>query len=154
MRELGSSVVVRQMPTTMDLEFVVNFESFTKRKTGLNIARWLIDSHKDVGLLPSYVMHHATDGASNAVLSAQEYEAATRDESETSMTFSTCSAHQVHRAALYACGDRSLVPKRNHELQDALIKLHTIFERIRKSPARAKVLHDVQVENKRYVLFQ
>ena len=108
--EVGPEILLHPSHGLDDLEYVLNFESFPLQKTGSNIAQWLIKSHTDVGLHPNYVMHHATDGASNAILSAKEFEALTRDVRESTMTFSTCSAHQIHWSALYAAGDPSFKP--------------------------------------------
>lgn len=144
MKEIGTGQILVSKPALEDLEYVLNFESFPYKKTGNNIAKWLIDSHKDAGLKPGYVMHHATDGASNAKLSAEQFETLTRHLRDSSMTFGTCSAHQIHRAALYAAGDPTFKTRENDELHTALNKLHGIFERIRRSPARTKILDDVQ----------
>jgi hypothetical protein len=147
---LDSTALLVSAPKLEDLEFVANFQSFPHQKTGKAIARWLIKSHKDVGLLPDYVMHHSTDGAANAVLSAQEYEEMTRKMCSAEITFSTCSAHQCHRAALWASGDISFKGKdQNPELNEALEKLHQIVERIRRSAARTKILDNVQKRHNR-----
>jgi hypothetical protein len=149
LHDIGSSSVVLSSSSLEDLEYVLEFQSFPYKKTGANIAKWLVQSHEEAGLLPGYVMHHATDGASNAKLSAKEFDLLTRDQRATTMTFSTCSAHQVHRAALYASGDPSFKTILNPELHKALSKLHGIFERIRRSVARTKILDEIQINENR-----
>ena len=143
-RDIGSAKILSKHDALEDLEYVVTFESFPHKKTGVNIGEWLMKSHEKAGLLPQFVMHHATDGASNARLSSTQYAEMTNHLRDNTMTFSTCSAHQIHRAALYASGDPSFKYPQNEELHTALAKLHGIFERIRRSPQRTKILDEVQ----------
>ena len=134
-----------------DLETVIAFEQFPEAKTANNIAAWLRASHTRAGLIPEYIMCHATDGASNAVASSLAFTAMTNAVKGESIRHYICAAHQVNRAARYASGTGDFQYNANEELSNVLKKLHEINGRIYRNETRLKVLFKVQKEKQGYV---
>jgi hypothetical protein len=77
------------------MEIVVAFKKFDGAKTGIGVGKWLYEEHVKKGLLPLYVGYHLTDGASNAVSSANHYKLLSEINSDTQIHHQTCLAHQV-----------------------------------------------------------
>ena len=73
-----------------DLEFVLAFDHFPESKTAANIADWLLEGHVHGGLKPSMILSHATDGASNAIGSANAFEQITRHMRSSAMAHYIC----------------------------------------------------------------
>lgn len=145
-----SEVVVPQ-ESKSDLEVVLSFDHFPSSKTAVNIAAWLRSGHVRGGLRPEYIMSHSTDGASNAVASAEHFEAVTDAVRESSISHYTCLAHQVNRAAKFATGTGDFKSNENLELSEVIRKMHEINGRIYRNEKRLKVLFQVQKERNRYV---
>ena len=72
------------------------FKTFEGAHTGRGVGLWLKQQHEDKGLLPQYVGYHCTDGASNAVASANEYELLTEMNRGSSINHQKCLAHQTN----------------------------------------------------------
>jgi hypothetical protein len=138
-------------PELDDLEFVLNFQMFEGAKTGVNIGTWLVESHKDKGLLPDFLQHHSTDGASNATSSVKEYALQTQAFTESNITHSKCHAHQCNRSAKWASGTGDFTTNVNQELANVINKVHAIVGRVYRNPQRIKVLEKVQKDKHRYV---
>jgi hypothetical protein len=102
--------------------------------------------------LPQYVGYHCTDGASNAVKSASEYEALTAMNTSSTVTHQTCLAHQTNRSAKYASGTGGFSNNANERLSDVLGKAHRIIERVHRSSARLDVIRKVQKRANRTVV--
>jgi hypothetical protein len=87
-------------------EVVLSFKRFNGAKTGIGVGMWLYDEHLEKGLKPSYVVYHATDGASNAVASANHNRllAEMNGVYESRILHNTCLAHQNNRSAKFASG--------------------------------------------------
>jgi hypothetical protein len=148
LKEIDDSSIVRQNHAA-DLEAVLAFEQFPKSKTSENIADWLIKSHLRGGLNPEYILCHATDGASNAVGSAMEFQAITSAVRQSAIRQYVCLAHQVNRSAKFASGMGDFRITRNEELSNVLRKTHEINSRIFRNESRLKILFAVQNEKKR-----
>ena len=130
-------------------ESVIAFKHFGSRHTGKEVGKWLVDQHNAKGLLPMYVGYHCTDGASNAVASANEYEALTLINKDVPINHKTCLAHQANRSAKYASGTGGFSQNANEVLSEILNKTHSIVARLHRSSARIRVLKEVQIESKR-----
>jgi hypothetical protein len=135
-----------------DLEAVLSFEQFPKVKTAQNIAQWLQRAHLKAGLKPQHILCHSTDGASNAVGSAMEFQAITAATRESNIAHYICFAHQVNRSARYASGTGGFANNANPELSELLQKLHEINGRVYRNETRLKVLFQVQKEKNRKVI--
>lgn len=134
---------------TESLEFVLAFNQFPQTKTASNIAEWLRTAHLRAGLKPDYILCHATDGASNAVGSAMEFQAITSEVRQTAIRHYVCFAHQVNRSAKYASGTGDFSVNQNEELSSVLQKTHDINGRIFRNETRLKVLFAIQRERNR-----
>ena len=148
-KSISKETIVFVEPDPMDLEVVLAFDQFNHEKTGKNIAEWLKTGHLRGGLRPEYIMCHATDGASNAVKSATEFQLIASAAKESDIAHYTCLAHQVNRAARWASGMGDFKENRNEELSLVLRKMHEINGRIYRNEKRLKVLYAVQQERKR-----
>ena len=126
------------------LETVNSFKRFDGAHTGKGVGKWLADQHQEKGLLPNYVGYHCTDGASNAVASANEYEVLTEMNRDIPFSHQKCLAHQTNRSAKYASGTGDFVECANETLRDVLVKTHTIVTRVHKSAKRIEVIKDIQ----------
>jgi hypothetical protein len=133
------------------LEAVISFKKYDGAKTGVGIGKWMLTEHESKGLLPQYVGYHSTDGASNAVASANHYELLTEMNRDSPIHHDTCMAHQNNRSAKYASGTGDFAICRNEELRDVLQKLHNIVGRVHRSSHRMKVVIDVQKAAQRTV---
>jgi hypothetical protein len=100
--------------------------------------------HASKGLLPAYVGYHSTDGASNAVASANHYELLTEMNRDAPIHHDKCMAHQNNRSAKYASGTGDFKHCRNSVLRDVLVKTHNIIGRVHRSIHRIKIVRDVQ----------
>jgi hypothetical protein len=149
--EGAKKLIAIKEPQLDDLEFVLNFQMFEAAKTGVNIGRWLVESHKDKGLLPDFLQHHSTDGASNATSSVKEYALQTQAFTESNITHSKCHAHQCNRSAKWASGTGDFTKNVNPELSNVINKVHAIVGRVHRNPQHLKVLEKVQREKNRYV---
>jgi hypothetical protein len=134
-----------------DLEVVLAFDQFPQSKTASNIAEWLTTAHFRGGLKPDYILCHATDGASNAVGSAMEFQAITDAVRQTHIRHYVCLAHQVNRSAKFASGTGGFKVNRNEVLSSVLQKTHNINGRIFRNENRLKVLYAVQKDKNRSV---
>lgn len=148
-KELGANMLAISNGELKDLEFVVNFQLFSEKKTGAAIGRWLVLSHEEKGIHPKFVGHHSTDGASNAVKSKEEYDWMTQLNRSTTMEHEKCHAHQNERSGRYASGTGDYVDNANEELSVVLRKCHKIMARLHRSEARLKILTTVQERNQR-----
>ena len=81
--------------TIQGLVVMISFKQFDGAKTGVGVGTWLYDEHFAKGLLPAYVLYHSTDGASNAVASANHYKLLSEMNTDCPIHHSTCLAHQV-----------------------------------------------------------
>jgi hypothetical protein len=140
------------MGTLSQLETVNSFKRFDGGHTGKAVGQWLVNEHSSKGLLPQYVGYHCTDGASNAVASANEYEALTEMNRSSSTTHNKCLAHQTNRSAKYASGTGDFKVNQNPRLSEVLNKAHRIIASVHRSPARLQVIRDVQRAAKRTVI--
>lgn len=131
------------------METVNSFKRFDAPHTGKGVGAWLAFEHEAKGLLPKYVGYHCTDGASNAVASVNEYELLTEMNRDTPINHQKCLAHQTNRSAKFASGTGDFKDCSNKELRDVLDKAHVIIARVHRSPARIKVIKDVQRTAKR-----
>jgi hypothetical protein len=131
------------------METVVSFKKFDGPKTGLGIGTWLAEEHAGKGLLPAYVGYHSTDGASNAVSSANHYELLTEINRGATLEHDKCMAHQNNRSAKFASGTGDFRVCSNIDLREILNKTHRIINRVHRSAARIKVVRDVQVAARR-----
>jgi hypothetical protein len=150
-RDGQKSLILMVEPNKCDLEAVLSFEKFPDMKTSANIATWLRKGHLRGGLKPEYILCHATDGASNAVGSALEFAAITRESRETDIRTYVCLAHQVNRSAKWASGTGDFRVNLNQELSTVLKKLHEINARVYRNEGRLKILFKVQKDKKRSV---
>jgi hypothetical protein len=89
-------------------------------------------------------MYHSTDGASNAVASANHYRLLTEMNSDSSILYNTCLAHQNNRSAKYASGTGEFRTCSNTTLRDVLNKAHLIIARVHRTWQRLHVVRDVQ----------
>ena len=135
-----------------DLEFIVAFEKFSEAKTGEAIGQWMVEAHMAQGLRPNYVFHHSTDAAANAIKSMEEYAERTLDQRTIPLDQTACTGHAVNSSATKASGTAGLNRNDNEELSTILRKLHRILARIQRSPARQKVLAEVQSRKGRKVI--
>ena len=134
-----------------DLEVVLTFDKFPQEKTKQNIASWLEVGHHRAGLKPEYLLCHSTDGASNAVGSALEFQQRIRDRRSTDIEHYTCMAHQVNRSAKFSSGTGDFAYNANEKLSSVIRKMHEINGRVFRNEGRLKVLYQVQKEKNRYV---
>lgn len=134
------------------METVNSFKRFDGGHTGKAIGKWLAEEHASKGLLPQYVGYHCTDGASNAVASACEYDMLTSINRSSIFTHYKCLAHQTNRSAKYASGMGDFKENANPRLSKVLEKAHTIIARVHRSTARLDVLREVQISQKRWPL--
>jgi hypothetical protein len=127
-------------------EVVLSFKRFNGAKTGIGVGTWLYDEHLEKGLKPSYVVYHATDGASNAVASANHYRllAEMNGVYESRILHNTCLAHQNNRSAKSASGTGDFKTCSNPVLQDILNKVHQIIARVHWTHHRIKAIRRVQ----------
>jgi hypothetical protein len=116
------------------------------------VGAWLAKSHQEKGIKPDYLLSHNTDGASNAIKSAQVFELQTEMARSTSLSHDTCHAHQNNRAAKYASGTGDFAINTNPELSKVLNKSHAILGRIVRSEKRLQILNDVQKRAGRLVM--
>jgi hypothetical protein len=128
----------------LGLEAVISFKRFDGEKTGAGIGAWMTKEHGDKGLLPAYVGYHSTDGASNAVASADHYGLLTEMNRDSPIYHDKCMAHQNNRSAKMASGTGDFKHCSNDELRLALTKAHTIITRVHRSTNQSKVVLDVQ----------
>ena len=126
------------------LEAVISFKKFDGAKTGHGIGTWMMNEHTTKGLLPSYVGYHSTDGASNAVASANHYELLTEMNRDSAIHHDKCMAHQNNRSAKFASGTGDFRVCSNPTLRVVLNKTHNIVARIHRAPHRLKVVREVQ----------
>jgi hypothetical protein len=131
------------------METVNSFKRFDGGHTGKAIGQWLAEEHASKGLLPQYVGYHCTDGASNAVASACQYELLTAINRSSSFTHYKCLAHQTNRSAKFASGTGDFKQNSNSNLAKVLGKAHSIIARVHRSTARLDVLCGVQRSLKR-----
>jgi hypothetical protein len=148
-KDIPKDEILMVEPDKKDLEVVLAFDQFEQMKTSANIAQWLKTGHLRGGLRPSYIMCHATDGASNAVGSAMEFQAIARAARETDIRHYTCFAHQVNRSAKFASGTGDFRVNMNEDLSGVLKKMHEINGRVYRNEKRLKVLYAVQKERNR-----
>lgn len=141
---LSSSLGILQQCETVN-----SFKRFDSPHTGKAIGEWLVSEHEAKGLLPQYVVFHCTDGASNAVASANVYDLLTELNRETPIDHVKCLAHQTNRSAKFASGTGDFRDNANPRLSKLLLKCHTIIARVQRSSARIKVVKDVQIESGR-----
>jgi hypothetical protein len=134
------------------LETVNSFKRFEGAHTGKDIGLWLANEHASKGLYPQYVGYHSTDGASNAVASACEYEMLTEMNRSSSFQHNKCLAHQTNRSAKYASGTGDFKNNANIRLSAVLSKAHAIVGRVHRSSARLEVIREVQRSYKRFPL--
>ena len=134
------------------LETVNSFKKFDSPHTGKAIGEWMVAEHAAKGLLPNYVGYHCTDGASNAVASANEYELITSINRDNPINHQKCLAHQTNRSAKYASGTGDYKTNSNPRLSQVLLKAHTLIARIHRSSAQLKIIKDIQVAAKRLVV--
>jgi hypothetical protein len=126
------------------LEAVIAFKRYDGKKDGAGIGAWMRSEHESKGLLPQYVGYHSTDGASNAISSANHYDVLTEMNRDSPIHHDTCMAHQNNRSAKYASGTGDFVVCMNEELRDVLQKLHNVIAKVNRSGDRIKVVRDVQ----------
>jgi hAT family C-terminal dimerisation region len=126
------------------LETVLAFKKFDGVKSGVGIGTWLRDEHASKGLLPDYVCYHSTDGASNAVASANFYTLLTEINRNSAINHDKCMAHQNNRSAKYASGAGDFKECANVPLRDVLTKTHNIISRVHRSSHRMNVVREVQ----------
>jgi hypothetical protein len=151
-KEMAKGHVLALEEEMHDLETVLAFNQFGGPKTSKNIASWLQKGHELAGIKPSMISSHSTDGASNAVGSAIEYQELTNYLRETEIQHYTCFAHQVNRSARYASGTGDFATNQNEDMSAVLKKMHEINGRIFRSEKRLEVLFKVQRERGRYVI--
>jgi hypothetical protein len=132
---LSSSLGILQQCETVN-----SFKRFDSPHTGKAIGEWLVSEHEAKGLLPQYVVFHCTDGASNAVASANVYDLLTELNRETPIDHVKCLAHQTNRSAKFASGTGDFCDNSNPRLSKLLLKCHTIIARVQRSSARIKVV--------------
>jgi hypothetical protein len=125
-------------------ETVNSFKKFDGAHTGYGIGAWLAAEHESKGLLPNYVGYHCTDGASNAVASANEYEVLTEINRGIAFSHQKCYAHQANRSAKFASGTGDFKENKNTGLGEVLMKAHSIIARVHRSSARMAVIEEVQ----------
>ena len=130
-------------------ETVNSFKRFDGAHTGKGVGAWLASEHESKGLKPQYVGYHCTDGAANAVASANEYELLTEMNRDSTIRHDKCLAHQTNRSAKYASGTGDFKVCSNKTLADVLNKAHAIIARVHRSPARIEVMRVVQQKAKR-----
>jgi hypothetical protein len=148
MKEIADNTLSILKTATGDLEVVVAFDQFPQAKTAANISDWLRTAHTRSGLKPDFILCHATDGASNAVGSALEFQAVTASVRQRDIRHYVCFAHQVNRSAKFASGMGDFAENKNEELSKLLRKTHDINSRIYRNETRLKVLYAVQREKK------
>ena len=134
------------------LETVNSFRKFDGLHTGKGIGQWLADEHESCGLLPQYVGYHCTDGAANAVASANEYQLLTEMNTDSPFNHQKCLAHQANRSAKYASGTGEYVENSNPQLFEVLRKTHRLVARVHKSSACITVMREIQTDAKRLVV--
>jgi hypothetical protein len=142
--EGGRSQVAIKEGMLQGLEVVISFKQFDGAKTGVGVGTWLYDEHFEKGLKPSYVMYHSTDGASNAVASADHYNLLSEMNTDSEILHNVCLAHQNNRSAKYASGTGDFKTCKNESLRDVLNKVHAIIARVHRTYQRTKVVRDVQ----------
>jgi hypothetical protein len=127
-------------------EVVVSFKRFNGAKTGIGVGEWLYDEHLEKGLKPNYIVYHATDGASNAVASANHYRLLSEMNGglESRILHNTCLAHQNNRSAKFASGTGDFKTCSNPVLRDILNKVHQVIARVHRTSYRIKAIRDVQ----------
>lgn len=135
MSEGASNLLSCSKPVLSQVETVNSFKLFDAPHTAKGIGKWLADEHKSKGLLPQYVGYHCTDGASNAVASANEYELLTEMNRSTAINHNKCLAHQTNRSSKYALGTGDFRICSNIRLAEVLDKAHRIIARVHRSSA-------------------
>ncbi len=76
-----------------DLEYVLNFEKFDKKKTLVNVSDWIFESFECAKLKHAEINQFAADGASNAIGSVSEYESLLQTARPNEVQFDVCYAH-------------------------------------------------------------
>ena len=123
---LGTSILVTGNPVLANLEFILNFENFEKKKTCANVSDWMNETCKAAKIEASDFNQLTADGAANAIGSLVDYEALTRAERPNDVDFTVCMAHQNERSGGYASGTMKFALDPNPELGAVLIKNHEI----------------------------
>jgi hypothetical protein len=125
---------------------VLSFKRFNGAKTGIGVMTWLYDEHLEKGLKPSYAVYHATDGASNAVASANHYRLLVEMNGvyKSRILHNTCLAHQNNRSAKFASGTGDFKMCSSPVLQDILNKVHQIIAQVHRTHHRINAICQVQ----------
>ena len=129
-------------------ETVLAFKRFDGSHTGKGVGLWLEAEHKSKGLLPNYVGFHCTDGASNALVLANEYEILTEMNRDCETNHHKCLAHQTNRSSKMASGTGDFKNCSNEALAEVLNKAHTIIAWVHRSSARIAMFRVAQVAKK------
>ncbi len=130
-----------------DLEYVLSFEKFDKKKTLVNVSDWIFESFECAKLKHADVNQFTADGASNAIGSVSEYESLLQTARPNEMQFDVCYAHQNQRSGGYASGTLKFAQPVNALLGEILIKNHQIQVHICRSTNRMKVYRYVQISH-------
>lgn len=125
------------------LEFILNFERFSKRKTVTNVSDWMLESCVEAKIVSSDFSQLSADGASNAIGSVQEFEVLTRPGRHNEVDFNVCVAHQNERSGGMASGTIN-IEGANYDLGAELKKNHEIQVRIHRSGNRMKLFQEIQ----------
>jgi hypothetical protein len=138
--------------TLKGMETVISFKKFDGAKTGIGIGNWMAAEHMSKGLLPAFVGYHSTDGASNAVASANHYALLAEMNTDSPIQHDKCMAHQNNRSAKYASGTGDFKHCSNPELRAVLMKTHNLIARVHRSSYRVKVVCDVKAQKRTQVV--
>jgi hypothetical protein len=125
---MEDSLLVTGKPILDHLEYVLNFEPFTKSKTIVNVTEWMFESTAEGKVQKDDFGHLAADGGSNAVGAVQEYEVVGQEQGgQTNNTdFTICHAHQQERSGSFAAGTAKFASLPDELLGKVLEKNHLI----------------------------
>jgi hypothetical protein len=140
-------LLLQDKPKLDNLEYVLNFEQFSKPKTCANVSDWIMESFSEARLKHKDVNQFSADGALNAIGSIAEYEALSRTTRPNDVQLSVCFAHQNERSGGYASGTITFAEPANKELGDVLVKSHKIQVRLSRSSNRMAIYREVQLRN-------
>jgi hypothetical protein len=121
---MEDSLLVTGKPILDHLEYVLNFECFTKSKAIANVTGWMFESTAEGKVQKDDFGRLAADGGSNAVEAVQEYEFVGQEQggrtNNTNFTICHAHQHQQERSGGFAAGTAKFASLLNEPLGKVL----------------------------------